>query len=236
MWNDRTQLLIGEKGVAKLQHAHVLVAGLGGVGGAAAEMLVRAGIGELSIADGDHIHETNINRQLIATHSTVGKRKTEAWAARLLDINPNLKLHVHSIYLKDETLESLVGQKYSVIIDAIDTLSPKTYLIYTACSLGTPLVSSLGSGGRLDPTAIRISPFWEIENCRLARHLRKRLRRLNVNTPFPAVHSTEAALKQSVMLHEEENKKSRVGVISYIPNIFGAMAAGEAIRIILEEN
>lgn len=227
--------MLGAHDIAKLQAAHVLVVGLGGVGGMAAEMLARAGVGTLTLIDADSINESNINRQIMALHSTIGKAKVEVTAQRLRDINPEIALHPHALFLRDQILEEYAQREYSAVIDAIDTLSPKMFLIITASRAGNAVVSAMGAGGRLDPRYIRIGNFWEAQGCHLARSLRKRFRRIGFDLPFSAVYSTEPAIKEAVIEYEgEPNKKSRTGVISYMPNLFGSYAAAEAIRIILE--
>ena len=154
-WKERTRLLLGEEKLGMIERAHVLVVGLGGVGAYAAEMLVRAGVGEMTIADADTVGESNINRQLIALHSTIGRNKTEVLAERLRDINPELVLNIHTEYIRDEkTYELLDEAKYDYVVDCIDTLSPKVNLIAGALERGIPLVSSMGAGAKTDPTKI----------------------------------------------------------------------------------
>ncbi|PIE84144.1 MAG: tRNA threonylcarbamoyladenosine dehydratase [Bacteroidia bacterium] len=234
-WQERTQLLIGDEGIARLRQAHVLVAGLGGVGGAAAETLARAGVGRLTIADADTISVTNINRQLLATHRNIGQQKARVAGERLLSINPRLELEALDEFLRDDRLIEVVRMHpYSAIIDAIDTLSPKIYLIKTALETGVPLVSSMGAAGKLDHSQVRTGPFWGVEGCHLARTLRKRFRRMGVLGDFTAVYSTELADPAAVVhCEEEQNKKSRVGVISYLPNLFGVMAGAHVVQTIL---
>ena len=153
MWLERSELLLGKEGLERLKRANVLVVGVGGVGAYAAEMLVRAGVGRMTIADSDTVSLSNINRQLIAMHSTVGRQKTEVLAERLKDINPELQLCVVPEYIKDEkTDEILDSQHFDYIVDAIDTLSPKLALIKGALDRNIPLVSSMGAGAKLDPT------------------------------------------------------------------------------------
>ena len=148
-WQARTELLVGAEGVALLREAHVLVVGLGGVGAMAAEVLARAGVGSMTIADGDRVQPTNLNRQLVALHSTLGHSKAEATAQRLLDINPELKVRVVGEFLKGQPLVDLAREPYSVVVDAIDTLSPKVFLIVEAVGAGNRVVSAMGCGGKL---------------------------------------------------------------------------------------
>ena len=156
-WQDRTALLIGEKGITKLSDAHILICGLGGVGSAAVEFLCRAGIGEITIVDHDKVNPSNRNRQLNALVSTDDLYKADVIASRLMDINPNLKLNIKKLYLIDEVIPEILNVKYDYVVDAIDTLAPKVYLIYNCVSKGLRLVSSLGTGGKLDPAQIQIT-------------------------------------------------------------------------------
>lgn len=238
-WQERTKLLVGEEQIERLAQAHILVAGLGGVGGAAAEMLARAGVGKLTLVDADRIHPTNINRQILALHSNIGELKVEVAARRLRDINPSLEIDALPIYLEGETLDSLIAQPFDAIIDAIDTISPKVYLIKKALEMGTPLVSSMGAGAKYDPNAVCVGSFWKSNYCHLARTIRRRLRQLHIEgleeKDFLAVYSTELCNPSAFeAVDGEQNKKTRAGVISYIPNLFGCMAAGAALEAILE--
>jgi tRNA A37 threonylcarbamoyladenosine dehydratase len=236
-WEARTEMLLGDENVEKLRQAHVLIMGLGGVGSAACEHLCRAGIGELTIVDGDVVNETNRNRQLPALVSNQGILKAEVMAKRLLDINPNLKLNVFPEYVKDQRmLDILKMAKYDFVVDAIDTLSPKTYLIVHCLNLNLRLVSSMGSGGKTDPTQIQIADIAQTYQCPLAEALRKRLHKLGFYSGFHAVFSAENVRENSVLHCEDEiNKKSTVGTISYMPPIFGAFCASVVIREIIGE-
>ncbi|MDZ7739168.1 MAG: tRNA threonylcarbamoyladenosine dehydratase [Bacteroidales bacterium] len=231
MWQSRTELLLGSENIEKLASSSVLVVGLGGVGAFAGEMICRAGVGRLTIVDGDRINETNINRQLPALSSTAGRYKTEVMAERLLDINPALELITISEFIRDKRMEEILDMGFDYVVDAIDTLSPKIYLIYHAMQKGIPLVSSMGAGGKLDPTAIMISDISESYNCKLARILRKRLHKLGVRSGFTAVFSPEDVPGKSVELTPgERNKASNVGTVSYMPPAFGCACASVVIR------
>ena len=230
-WSDRTELLIGKERLACLANKHVLIVGVGGVGAYAAEMLCRAGIGKLTIVDGDVVQPSNINRQLIALNSTLDKPKVEILKQRLLDINPELQIHSYFEYLQDErTLEVLQAEPYDYVIDAIDTLSPKVYLIYHSQRCNLKLISSMGSGGKKDPSTIRIANLSDTYNCTLSKFVKKRLRRLQVSLDFPVVFSTELVDRNAVVLIEEKNKKSMAGTISYMPAIFGCHLAAHVIN------
>ncbi len=230
-WLERTEMLIGEEALKKLKSARVLVVGLGGVGAYAAEMICRAGTGYMTIVDGDNIHTSNINRQLIAINSTLGLKKTELMASRLLDINPDLKLNIISEYIRGDRMPEILEEKYDYVVDAIDTLSPKIFLIWHSVQRKYPLVSSMGSGGKTDPLKIRITDISETTDCNLARILRKRLHRLGVREGFRAVWSPETTDKSKVIpTAGEQNKKSIVGTISYMPAAFGIACASVVIR------
>ncbi len=235
-WQERTELLIGKEKVEKLKKAHVLVVGLGGVGAYAADSLCRAGIGELTIVDGDLLHPSNKNRQLPAMDSTMGLPKAEVLGNRLMDINPELKLHIIQEYIKDDRMIEILDKPFDYVVDAIDTLSPKVYLIYHSIQKGLKIVSSLGSGARMDPTKITIKDISKSYNCRLGFLLRKRLRKLGVSKGFKVVFSEDKADENAVVVDEPgENKKSTVGTISYMPPVYGCFCASVVICDLIEE-
>lgn len=231
-WTDRTALLLGEDKMSRLSNAHVLVVGVGGVGAYAAEMLCRAGVGELTIIDADTVNTTNINRQLPATHSTVGRLKTEVLAEHLLDVNPSLRLHALPIYLKEEAVGQLLQtEKYDFIVDAIDTIAPKCALLGEALRRGIPIVSSMGAGAKSDITQIRFADLWDTYHCGLAKAVRTRLKKEGLRRSLPVVFSTEQADRRAVITVEgEQNKKSTAGTISYMPAVFGCYLAEYVIR------
>lgn len=233
-WLKRTELLLGQESLIKLGKANVLVVGLGGVGAYAAELICRSGVGKMTIVDGDHVNETNINRQLVALNTTIGENKTDILAQRLLDINPDLQLTTINEFIRDERVIEILEQGFDYVVDAIDTLSPKLFLIYHCMQKGTPLVSSMGAGGKLDPTMIEITDISKSFNCKLARVLRKRLHKLGIRKGFTAVFSSEEVPGESVEPTEnEQNKKSIVGTISYMPPAFGCACASVVIRGLL---
>lgn len=230
-WLSGTELLLGRERLDMLGRAHVLVAGLGGVGAYAAEQLCRAGIGEMTIVDGDVVESTNKNRQLLALDCNLGKSKTVLMAERFRNINPDIKLHVISDFIRDEQMvEILRMAKYDYIVDAIDTLAPKIFLIYHSVQFGLHIVSSMGSGGKMDPSKIEIADISESYNCSLARMLRKRLHKLGIRQGVKVVFSPEFTDPDAVVLTESRNKKSNVGTISYMPPIFGCFMASVVIR------
>lgn len=237
-WNTRTELLLGAERMEELAHSHVLVVGLGGVGAYAAEQICRAGVGHMTIVDADTVNESNINRQLPALHSTLGRPKAEVVANRLLDINPRLKLTVLCEFLRDErTEEVLSATRYDFIVDAIDSLSPKVYLLYHAHRKGIPVVSSMGAGAKLDPAQVRIADLSKTSNCALAKAVRKRLRGLGVNKGIPVVFSTEMARPEAVVEVEgEQCKRTTTGTVSYMPAIFGCYLASFVIRQLTMDN
>lgn len=236
-WQTRTSLLIGERGLEKLARAHVLQVGLGGVGAYTAEQLCRAGVGEMTIVDADSVSVSNLNRQLPALQSTVGKSKVEVMAQRLLDINPQLKLHCIEEFVRDErTAEILDAAPYSCVSDAIDSLSPKVFLIYQALQRNMKIVSVMGAGGKMDPTKIQIADISKSYNCHLAKTVRKRLYRLGVRGGFNVVFSTELVPETAVVIDKDEsiNKLSTVGTISYMPAAFGCFAAAAVLQELLK--
>ena len=235
-WMQRTELLLGEDNMRRIAEAHVLVVGLGGVGAYAAEMICRAGVGRMTIADADEVSASNINRQLVALHSTVGRSKAEVLSERLRDINPEVELTVVSRYIRDElTYELLDSARFDYVVDAIDTLSPKAALIKGALDRGYPLVSSMGAGAKTDPSLMEIRDIAASHHCPLAHMLRKRLHKMGIRTGFWAVFSPEPLREGSMILCEETNKKSNVGTVSYLPAVFGCGCASVVVRGLIGE-
>ncbi len=230
-WSSRTELLLENEGFEKLKKAHVLIAGLGGVGAYAAEMLVRAGIGEITIVDGDLVQPSNRNRQLAALYSTQFKPKVEVMTQRLLDINPELVIHPLNLFLTLDEIPALLENKYDYVVDAIDSLSPKVFLIAHTLRAGHKLISSMGAGGKLDPSKVLIDDIAKSYHCKLARMIRKRLNKFNIKSGFDVVFSPEPVKKEHVIFVEDErNKRTTVGTISYMPALFGLLAASKVIR------
>lgn len=234
-WKARTRLLIGEEALEKLAKSHVLVAGLGGVGAYVAEQLVRAGIGKLTIVDGDTLHLTNRNRQLPALESTMGMKKTDVMAQRLRDINPDVELMIIDYYIKDQLIIDILSQSFDYVVDAIDSLTPKVYLLFHAHQLGHKVVSSMGAGGKLDPQQVKIVDIAQTYQCRLAYYIRKKLHKLGVWEGITAVYSSEVVARRSVKAESGElSKRSTVGTISYMPALFGMYCASVVIRSLIE--
>jgi tRNA A37 threonylcarbamoyladenosine dehydratase len=235
-WLDRTELLLGEEKLNILRNANVLVVGVGGVGAYAAEMIVRAGVGRMTIADADKVSESNINRQLVALHSTIGREKCDILAERLRDINPALELTIVNRFIKDSETDALLdSDKFDYVVDAIDTLSPKLALIKGALDRGIRLVSSMGAGAKCDPTLMEIKDIAKTHHCPLAHMLRKRLHKIGIRKGFWAVFSPEPVRDGAMILCEEQNKKSNVGTISYIPALFGIGCASVVVRDLIGE-
>lgn len=235
-WMQRTELLLGEENMRRLAQAHVLVVGLGGVGAYAAEMICRAGVGRMTVADADEVSVSNINRQLVALHSTVGRSKAEVLAERLRDINPEIELTVVDKYIRDElTYELLDSARFDYVVDAIDTLSPKAALIKGALDRGYRVVSSMGAGAKTDPSLMEIRDISASHHCPLAHMLRKRLHKMGIRTGFWAVFSPEPLREGAMILCEETNKKSNVGTVSYLPAVFGCGCASVVVRGLIGE-
>ena len=235
-WIERTDLLLGTERLEKLRTASILVVGLGGVGAYAAEMLCRAGVGNLTIVDGDIVEETNRNRQLPALVSTQGKPKAEVLEQRFRDINPDVRLVVINDFLRDEkTIELLDNNHFDYVVDCIDTLSPKVFLIYHAFTRGLKVVTSMGAGGKMDPTQVRIADISKSHDCKLARVVRKRLHRLGIRKGITSVFSPEEVPEDAIRLEQSQNKNSTVGTISYMPAVFGCFVASVVIRDLAAE-
>lgn len=230
-WMQRTRLLVGDNGIDILQKSHVLIVGLGGVGSYAAEAICRAGVGHMTIVDGDIVDPTNRNRQLQALATTHGMSKATLMAERLFQINPAVKLTVISEFQDPEMVIQLLKQPFDYVIDAIDSISPKLHLIKTAKEMGHKIISSMGAGGKMDPTQLKVVDVSKTYNCPMAHYMRKRLKQLGIKKGVKAVFSTELPLRASIMRTDGSNfKKSAFGTISYIPAVFGMTCASVVIR------
>lgn len=236
-WTDRTELLIGEKGLKILQESSVLIVGVGGVGGIAAEMICRAGIGKITLIDGDIINVSNINRQIIALTSTLYRPKVEVMAERLSQINPELKLTIHHKWLdSSNTMSMLEENHFDFVIDAIDTLVSKVFLIKSCVERNIPIISSMGAGGKLNPSKVMIKDISETTMCSLARAVRQQLAKMGIKKGLPVVYSTEPVIKKSIIpVANEANKKSTIGSISYIPAVFGCYLTSFVIGELLNK-
>lgn len=237
-WLERTELLTGKEELARLKNAHVLIVGLGGVGSFAAEFIARAGVGKMTIIDGDTVDITNVNRQLPALHSTVGKDKVEIVGQRLLDINPSLELIRINEFIEPKTPHELIKNGgYDYVMDCIDSISPKLNLIAACRYNKVKCISSMGAGGKTDPAKVYVKDISKTHSCVMAQKIRKRLKKeFNINRGVRSVFSTETAIKSSLKLTDGSNyKKSFYGTISYMPALFGLHAASEVIRYLQKE-
>lgn len=236
-WLSRTQLLIGKEKLENLTRQHVLVVGLGGVGSYAAEFIARSGVGEMTIIDGDVVDPTNRNRQLPALATNHGQPKALIMAERLKAINPELQLHVVREFVNPEMVKEQLNQKPDYIIDAIDSITPKITFIRLAYESGIPLVSSMGAGAKLDPTQLKVVDISKTYNCPFAQQIRKQLKQHNIRRGVKVVFSPEDPIKESLMLTDGKNfKKSAYGTISYLPAVFGAVAASVVIRDLMKKS
>lgn len=237
-WLERTELLVKEDGLEKLHKASVLVVGLGGVGSFAAEFLARSGVGNMTIVDGDTVDITNINRQLPALRSTVGKHKVEVVAERLLDINPDLNLTKINEFLNPERMaEVLDANQFDYVLDCIDSVTPKVSLIIAAKRRKIKIVSAMGAGGKIDPAKVMVRDISKTQECYLAKQVRKRLKKEKIDKGIRCVFSNEIQDEDSLKMTDGSNfKRSFYGTISYIPAIFGLYAASEVITNLVNKN
>ncbi len=230
-WLGRSRLLIGEENLQKLISSHVMVVGLGGVGSFAAEFICRNGIGKMTIIDGDVVDPTNRNRQLPALATNHGQSKAAIMEERLRSISPAVDLTVIPSFINPEMVAQLLALKPDFIIDAIDSVTPKLSFIKLAYEHQIPMVSSMGAGGKLDPTQIKVADISKTFNCPFAQQLRKMLKKDKIYKGLQVVFSPEENVKESLMLTDGSNyKKSAYGTMSYMPAAFGAVAASVAIR------
>lgn len=232
----RTEILLGKETVETLRDQHVLVAGIGGVGGYAAENLARAGVGTLTLLDKDVVTPSNINRQIVALQSTVGEKKTTIMKNRIADIDPSITVHIIDDFMSVETAESVVlSGQYDYIADCIDTIACKAQLVYAAQQHDIPIISAMGAGNRIDVTRARVSRLDKTQGCRLAREMRRRLRELRANLKYPVIYTDEPRRAPYVenVTSSGYNEKATNGTVSYMPAIFGILMAGEIVRALL---
>lgn len=229
---SRTELLLGSEAMNKLKNSRVAVFGLGGVGGYVVEALARSGIGALDLIDHDTIGETNLNRQLLATHSTLGMSKAQAAATRVRDIDPNIRVTVHETFYLPDTANQFNFRDYDYVVDAIDTVTGKLMLIRQAKDAGTPIISSMGTGNKLDPTAFRVADISETSVCPLARIMRKECKKRGIGK-LKVVYSTEDPIPSRVDETQEaipEGRRALPGSIAFVPSVAGLILAGEVIK------
>ena len=235
-WLSRTQLLIGEEKLLKLTQSHVMVVGMGGVGSFAAEFIARAGVGKMTIIDGDVVEASNRNRQLPALSNNQGLSKADIMHERLLAINPELEIKVIKSFIQPEMVEELFQPMPDYVIDAIDSITPKITFIRKAYELKIPLVSSMGAGGRMDPTLLKVTDISKTIICPFAQQIRKMLKKHGIYKGIQVVYSPEPPPIESLMHTDGSNyKKSAYGTISYMPATFGAVVSSVALRGLIGE-
>lgn len=225
----RTELLLGEEAVEQLKKSHVAVFGVGGVGGYVVEALARTGVGTFDLIDRDTVSVSNINRQIIATHSTVGKVKVEVMKDRILEINPEAKVNIHKCFFLPENAGEFDFSRYSYVVDAVDTVTAKIELVMQARKAGVPIISSMGAGNKLDPTIFEVTDIYKTSVCPLAKVMRKELKKRGVKN-LKVVYSTEKALQPGVDLSGEEGRRAVPGSVAFVPSVAGLIAAGEVIK------
>jgi tRNA A37 threonylcarbamoyladenosine dehydratase len=237
-WLERTELLIQKEGLEKLMQSNVLVVGMGGVGAFVAEFLTRAGVGNLTIVDGDCVDKTNINRQLPATHSSIGLAKVDIMKNRILDINPEINLTSIQKFLNPEDMTSILDNKnYDFVVDCIDSVLPKLMLIKSCKKRKIKIISAMGAGGKIDPSQVMVRDISKTNNCYLAKQIRKRLKReFGITKGVKCVFSTELQKENSLQLTDgTQFKKSYYGTISFMPALFGLYAAAEVVNFLIKK-
>lgn len=225
----RTELLLGEEAVERLKNSRVAVFGVGGVGGYVAEALARTGVGTFDLIDKDTVSVSNINRQIIATHSTVGRVKVEVMKERILEINPEAEVHIHKCFFMPENASEFDFSKYSYVVDAVDTVTAKIQLVIQAQKAGVPIISSMGAGNKLDPSKFEVTDIYKTSVCPLARVMRRELKKRDVKH-LKVVYSTEKALEPKFDLSEKEGRRAVPGSVAFVPSAAGLIAAGEVIN------
>lgn len=237
----RTEMLLGTEAMEKLQNAHVAVFGVGGVGGYVVEALARSGVGAFDLIDNDTVAVSNINRQIIATHSNIGRDKVDVMKERILDINPNALVTVHKCFFLPENSKDFDFTKYTYIVDAIDTVTAKIELIVRANEAGTPIISSMGTGNKLDPTSLEVTDIYKTQVCPLARVMRNELKKRGIKK-LKVVYSKETPIKREKQEKEQitsENKgriKDVPGSVAFVPPVAGLIIAGQVIMDIKGES
>lgn len=235
-WDDRTRRLLGDDSMERLAAARVLVVGVGGVGGYAAEMLARSGVGSLTLVDADEVAVSNLNRQLIALRSTVGESKTALFAERFADINPEIRVESIQAFMDEENVGEMLDGGYDFVLDCIDTVAPKVALLLGCADRRIPVISSMGAGGRCDPTKIGYFSLWETREDGLARAVRQRMKRLGRRPQIKVVASTETPSSASLVEVGTRSKRTSYGTLATIPAIFGIMMANHAILKLVDRS
>lgn len=229
---SRTALLLGDESIAKLKKSRVAVFGLGGVGGYVVEALARSGVGAIDLIDNDVVSLSNINRQIIALHSTVGKKKTEVVAARVKDIHPDIRVETHDLFVLPETVGTLDFSVYDYVVDAIDTVSGKLAIIESAKANGVAVISSMGTGNKLDPMSFEVADIAKTSVCPLARVMRRELKKRGIEH-VKVVYSKEEPLPTSET--DEESGKAIPASVAFVPSVAGLLIASEVIKDLIKE-
>lgn len=235
---SRTEIMVGKEGMDRLSNARVAVFGVGGVGGHTVEALARSGVGTLDLIDNDTVALTNLNRQIIATHSTLGKYKVEAAKERILDINPNAKVNIYKTFYLPDTAEQFDFSQYDYVVDAIDTVSGKIGLVMQADSTDTPIISSMGAGNKMDPTAFRVADIYKTNVCPLAKVMRRELKKRGIKK-LKVVYSEEKPIVPQLDLRSEEadiQKRQIPGSNAFVPSVVGLIIAGEVIKDLINND
>lgn len=227
---ERTRRLLGNEALETLSKAHVAVFGVGGVGGFAIEALVRGGIGSIDVIDKDTVDFSNLNRQIIATEETIGKPKVEVMKDRILSINPECKVNAYQCFFLPETADEFDFSQYDYVIDAVDTVTAKIHLVMQSQKCGTPIISSMGTGNKLDPTAFQVTDIYKTSVCPLAKIMRKELKKRGV-TKLKVVYSQEQPLKPEEDPNDLEGpRRATPGSVSFVPSVAGLILASEVIK------
>ena len=229
---NREEILIGSKALEVLKKSRVAIFGVGGVGGYAVEALVRAGVGALDFIDNDIVSLTNLNRQIIALHSTLGKAKVEVMKERAININPEVKIITHNCFYLPENAGQFDFKKYDYVVDAVDTVSAKIALVEQANKAGTPIISAMGAGNKLNPSEFEITDIFKTTVCPLAKIMRKELKKRGINH-LKVVYSKELPLKP-LATDEQSNKRQTAGSISFVPPVVGLLMASEVVKDLLK--
>lgn len=235
-WESRTRTLLGDEAIGRLGAARVLVIGAGGVGGYAVETLARSGVGNITVVDADDVAESNINRQIIALHSSIGESKVALFANRCKDINPEINVLPLKLFVTPDNVADIIGTNFDFVIDAIDTVAPKMAVITYCLTHNIPIISSMGAGGRVNPAEIVYCDIWDTSEDGLARAVRQRLKKAGLRKRLKVVASREAPRRLAVIPLEERNKRSSFGTLMSIPAIFGIFLANHVILKIIEND
>ena len=227
-WCSRTEILLGAESIKKLEKATVAVFGIGGVGGFAAEALARSGVGNLELIDHDTVSVSNINRQIVALHSTVGKYKVDVMKDRILDINPEINVVAHKCFYLPETAAQFDFSKYDYVVDCIDTVTGKLQLVEAAKTAGIPIICSMGAGNKLDPAAFEVADISKTSVCPLAKVMRRELKKRNIKG-VKVVYSKEEPVEAKVKV-QADTRKSVPGSCAFVPSVAGLILAGEVIK------